>query len=123
MEVYLKELIQSFIEATKFEFPGAEIEVFSEEKESDKKESNIKKIRVTQKTNDDVERKYKRFSPIIISIHEDFSTSGYAVLPDSKILDIFKQFIRTKHSQFNPRTTESLNHPHVVDEWIFPEDC
>jgi hypothetical protein len=108
----MKKLMQRFIEVTKSEFPLADVEQLGAEG-----------IHVSQKTNDDPSRESKRFSPIIISLHEDFATSEFAKRPLSELCVEFSAFIHNKRSQFNPRTTDDANQSHTVDTWIFPPEC
>ena len=82
-----------------------------------------KSIRVSIKAPYDPGRPFKKLQPIIIKLHEDFSTSEFSKRPFSEISKEFTSFIRHKRSKLNPRTTQDLNEPHTTDYWVFPNEC
>lgn len=81
------------------------------------------RIRASWKAPCDPLRKSKRFQPIIIQLHEDFSASELAERPFLEINKVFAAFIRKKCDKFIPRTTDSSNESHTADYWIFPPEC
>jgi len=110
------EILSQLLDNVKEELPdGTEVKL--------SQRGNEQIIRVSWKTLDDPLRKSKRFQPIIIQLHEDFSTSEFAKRPFLEINKKFTAFIRKKCAEFTPRTTDNSNELHTVDYWIFPPEC
>lgn len=81
------------------------------------------RIRASWKAPYDPSRKSKRFQPVIIQLHEDFSTSELAERPFLEINKVFAAFIRKKCEEFIPRTTNNPYESPTADYWIFPPEC
>jgi len=77
-------------------------------------------MRLSWKTNDDPDRKNKRFQPVIIELNEFFMQGDLPEHVPTKLREEFAAFVSHKLQQFNPRTTDSPHQSHTADHWIFP---